>query len=90
MNNGNVDQKDVKDGKFRTSDLYYAAFLKVAGVPFHETERDGDRVFFLFESIEGLRDLRNQYYNRTAKVTALTFVDEIRTMKNLTHMAQER
>lgn len=84
--NGNVEQKDVKEGKYRTSDLYYSAFLKVAGVTFVETEKEGDRVFFVFESTEGLRDLRNQYYNRTAKVVALTFVDEIRTMKNLTHL----
>jgi hypothetical protein len=70
---------------YRTSDLYYAAYLKVAEVPFIEATREGDRVFFVFQASEGLRDLKNAYYNRTAKVSALTYADEIRTMKALTH-----
>jgi hypothetical protein len=75
-----------QDGtRYRTSDLYYAAYLKVAGVRFVETVRDGGRVFFLFEHQEGLRDLKNQYYSRTAKVPALTYADEIKTMKTLTY-----
>jgi hypothetical protein len=70
---------------FRTSDLYYAAFLRVAGVPFIQTETEGRRVFFVFELVTGLKDLKAQYFNRTAKVPALTLVDEIRAMKQLTH-----
>lgn len=81
---------EPKDGKYRTSDLYYAAYLKVAGVPFVETAKEGDRVFFVFEGSEGLRDLRSQYFNRTAKVSALNYADEVRSMKALTHMTQER
>lgn len=70
---------------YRTSDLYYAAYLKVAGVVFVETAREGGRVFFLFEAQDGLRELRNQYYSRVAKVPALTYADEIKTMKTLTY-----
>jgi hypothetical protein len=50
------------------------------------TVRDGGRVYFLFE--EGpvaIRELKQDYYNRKGKVPALTFVDEIRVMKGLTH-----
>ena len=75
-----------KDGMYATSDLYYAAYLKVAGVPYKGTEREGNRIFFLFEQSDALRDLKDQFFNRTAKVSALTYADEIKAMKALTHM----
>ena len=75
-----------EDGRYRTSDLYFAAYLKVAGVKLIETSQDKGRVFFIFEAIEGLRDLRNQYFNRIAKVPALTYADEVRSMKSMVHL----
>jgi len=74
------------DTFYRTSDLYFAAYLRVAGVPFLETQREGQRVFFVFEKMDGIRDLKAQYFNRTAKVPALTYADEVKNMKALTHM----
>lgn len=71
---------------YQTSDLYFAAYLRVAGVPFLETKRDGQRVIFVFDRVEGIRDLKAQYFNRTAKVPALTYADEVKNMKALTHM----
>tara|TARA_B100001094_G_C17584480_1_gene508994 strand:+ start:203 stop:463 length:261 start_codon:yes stop_codon:yes gene_type:complete len=71
---------------YRTSDLYYAAYLRVAGVPLIETEKEGSRVFFVFERVETIRDLKREYFNRTARVPALSYADEIRNMKALTHM----
>lgn len=83
-----MDQTESGD-RFRTSDFYFAAFLKTAGVPFMETTREasqeGSRTFFVFERVDGIRDLKNQYYSRSAKVVALTYADEIRTMKALTY-----
>lgn len=76
------------DGRYRTSDLYYAAYLKVAGVPYLGTEREGNRVFFIFEEGDGLRDLKTQYFNRLSRVSALTYADEIKAMKALTHMSE--
>lgn len=72
--------------EYRTSDLYYAAYLKVAGVPFLESEREGRRVHFVFENSDNIRDLKMGYFNRTAKVCALTYADEVKAMKALTHM----
>jgi len=72
--------------EYRTADLYYAAFLKTAAVSFLRTDREGRRVFFIFENSSMIPELQSQYYNRTAKVAALTYADEIRTMKSLTHM----
>jgi len=74
---------------YRTSDLYYAAYLRVAGVKMSGTHRDGGRVYFLFDE-EGvdMRELRDQYYNRTSKVAALSYADEIKVCKHLTHEAR--
>lgn len=76
-----------KSGHYRTSDLYYAAYLKVAGITLVGTKREGARIYFLFEEGDGetLRDLKTQYYNRSSKVAALTYADEIKVMKALTH-----
>jgi hypothetical protein len=77
-----------KDGRYKTSDLYYAAYLKVAGVDFlgTEVEAPSGRVFFVFDLPTSLSDLKRQYFNRSAKVAALSYADEIKAMKALTHM----
>lgn len=72
---------------YKTSDLYYAAYLKVAQVPFHDAVREKGRVYFLFEPTDAMRDLKNGFYSRTIKVPALSYADEIRAMKALTHSA---
>lgn len=75
--------------KYRTSDLYFSAYLKTAGVPFLTTERDGRKVIFVFERSNSIKDLKREYFNRTARVPALTFVDEIRSLKSLTYITRE-
>jgi hypothetical protein len=71
---------------YQTTDLYYAAYLKVAGVPFLGIEREGGRVTFLFGDQGPLvmRDLRNAYFTDAAKVAPLLFVQAIKAMKSLT------
>lgn len=77
---------DPNSPLYRTTDLYYAAYLKVAGVAFRGIEREGGRVTFLFDDQGTLvmRDLRNAYFTDTAKVAPLLFVQAIKTMKSLT------
>lgn len=78
-------QMSNSTGRYRTSDLYYAAYLKVAAVPFVEAVREpGGRVAFVFEDGDNIRDLKNQYYGRNAKVIAMSYSDEIKAMKALT------
>jgi len=76
------------DTTYKTTDLYYAAYLKVAGVPFLDISRgEGGRVTFLFED-QGpivMRDLRKAYFADTAKVPPMAFVQAIKTMKSLTY-----
>ncbi len=72
-----------EDGMYRTSDLYYASFLKAAGVPFQGAVLEGALVFFIFERVDGLRDLKNGYYNRSAQVSALDFAEAVKALKPL-------
>lgn len=74
------------DTNYKTSDLYFSAFLRVAGVKFLEAVRENGRFFFTFENGEAIRDLKREYFNRTAKVSALDYADEIRNMKAMLHL----
>lgn len=78
---------------FKTSDLSFAAFLRVAGVPFVGTEREQDKVWFLFEPVAGpssLRNLKSEYYAGTAKVSALEYARTLRDLKALVHAVLRR
>lgn len=70
---------------YRTSDLYYAAYLKVAGVVMVGTDWEGARMFFLFEWGPGLKDLKTQYFMDIAKVPALSYAQSLKALKALTH-----
>jgi len=72
---------------YKTSDLYFAAYLKVAGIPFQDTEWEGRRMFFVFEDQgqDVMRDLKKEYFSDKAKVSAMSFVQAVKLMKNLTH-----
>ncbi len=74
--------------EYKTSDLYFASYLKVAGLELLNTEKEGKKIIFVFRKTEFIRDLKKEYFNKTAKVSALLFVNEIRNMKSLTHMAR--
>jgi hypothetical protein len=77
---------------YRTSDLYFAAYLDVAGVPFlgdsFEAGKDGKkRTFLLFEDQGSrvMRDLKNDYFTGRAKVSAQSLVQAIKKMKQLVY-----
>lgn len=85
------------DGKYRTSDIYYAAFLKTAQVPYLDYERVPDpqnprrkRTMFIFERTDGIKALKSQYFARLpVKISPLTFADEVKALKYLTHEDEE-
>lgn len=72
---------------FRTSDLYFAAYLSAAGLPFIESAKSGTRTYFVFENRDDLRALKNAYFSGKGEVSALGLSNAIRTMKRLCHMA---
>jgi hypothetical protein len=84
--------QDVLPEKFRTSDLYFAAYLMTAGCILLDTsslkeEGNFTRIMFCFEKSPLLKDLKFQYFNRKAKVEALNFVDSIRSLKAVIHQS---
>ncbi len=85
MNTTGVQQPTVQ-----TADINYAAFLKLSRVPFVRTAREGSRVLFVFEQIEGYADLQRMWFNRTAKGVLPDYADELRALKSLIHMDKDR
>ena len=73
---------------FKSKDLYLSAFLRAAGARMIDTERRGTIVIFVFEQNgDGMiHRLQTDYYNKSAKIDARTFVDEIKVLKTLCHM----
>jgi hypothetical protein len=76
------------DSDFKTSDLYFAAYLQVAGVLMIRTEREPKgKVTFVFDtSIANLEELRNGWFSQTAKVPALNYANAIKSLKSIVHM----
>ena len=72
---------------YRTGDLSFATYLRIAGIPFMHAERDGRRVYFLFEDPGDnvIEDLRREYFADKAKVPVMSFVQMLRTMKTIIH-----
>lgn len=79
------------DTLYKTSDLYFAAYLKTAGVEMKRPEKDRNnerRTLFVFEhrgdgSIQRLQD---EYFAGTSKVGALAYADAIKSLKSLVHL----
>ncbi len=74
--------------EFHTSDLYFAAYLQVAGVPMTRTSRNGSgRVSFIFDiSIVNIAELKNGWFNQSGKVAALPYANAIKSLKSICHM----
>ena len=70
-----------------TTDLYYAAYLRVAGVPYMGESVEGRQVSFMFEDTPSMIDLKRDYFNGKGKVSALAYKREIIDLKALTHEA---
>lgn len=87
-NNGilNGDMFDDESG-YQTCDLYLAAFFLSAGCRMVRSFRDSlkKRVYFLFEKSDIVLDLKLKYFSREAKIDALTFSDNIKSLKSLCH-----
>jgi len=66
---------------YKTADLYLGAYFSVAGVPIEEMVKKGRQVTMHFRDEGQIEELRQQYYNRKAKVGALAFTQEIQMLK---------
>lgn len=75
------------DDSFQTCDLYLAAFFMSANCKMSTANRDRKtgRVYFVFEKNPILMELRINYFSREARVPALTYADNIKSLKSLCH-----
>ena len=82
----NGDVFDDESG-YQTCDLYLSAFFLSCGSKMVRSTRDSKtkRVYFVFEKNPILLDLKLKYFSREAKVDALTFADNIKSLKSLCH-----
>ena len=80
------DTFDVSSG-YQTCDLYLAAFFLSAGCEMMKSIRDQrtKRVYFIFEKNPTLKDLKINYFSRKGKIDALTFADNVKSLKSLCH-----
>lgn len=78
--------KDANE--FRTSDLYFAAYLQVAGVQMTRSDRNGSgKVSFIFDtSIANVEELKSAWFNQSGKVPALPYANAIKSLKSICHM----
>ena len=74
---------------FRTSDIYYSAFLCSLDIPLQTTEADkspdgSKKVIFVFKIAEAdLPRLKSAYFGGSGTVKARRFVDNIRSLKSM-------
>jgi hypothetical protein len=82
----NGDVYDSNQG-YSTCDLYLAAFFLSASCRMAKSVRDTKtkRVYFIFEKNPLIQDLRVKYYSREARIEALTYADNIKSLKSLCH-----
>ena len=80
------DMYDSESG-YQTCDLYLAAFFISTGCKMDKSERDMKtrRVYFIFEKNPLMQELKLKYFSREAKVDALTFADNVKSLKSLCH-----
>lgn len=74
--------------EFLTSDLYFAAYLQVVGVPMLRTTRNNGKVTFIFDpSVCNMTELKNGWVSQTGRVPAQLYANAIKNLKSMVHMA---
>jgi len=81
---------DKKMVLYRTSDIYFSAYLCALDLVLltTEQEREGDKtkmVFVFSLPIPDIPRLKASYFGGTGQVQARKFVDALRSLKSMTH-----
>lgn len=72
----------TKDG-YKTCDLYLSAFFATSGCPIKSTSLELKKVYFYFDNIEIIDKLKSSYFLRQGNVDALSYADNIKSLKSL-------
>lgn len=82
--NNNIHGDLIHTGNgYKTCDLYLAALFASSGCTIKSTERDGRKVYFHLENTDVLEKLKAAYFLRNCPVDALTYADNIKSLKSL-------
>jgi hypothetical protein len=77
----------MKRDEFLTADLYFAAYLQVAGAPYKRADRGPEgRVQFVFDAtLVNIEELKTAWFNRSGKVPANDYAHAIKNLKSVCH-----
>jgi hypothetical protein len=70
--------------KYKTRDLYFAAYLMTMDCTLTSSEWEGPAMFFHFASDQSFDELRDTYYAHTAAVDPFKFASNIKMLKSFT------
>ena len=70
--------------KYRTCNLYLAAFLKAKGYCLVDKEQEGNKSFFVFKDQTDRPQVVNSYFN-DGEVKVLYFKNALRDLKTILH-----
>lgn len=90
MTNRNGSKPGAIANEFRTNDLYFAAYLQVAGASLIRTDREpgGSKVFFVFDSsVANIDELRVAWFNNAGRIPAQPYANAIKSLKSACFMA---
>ncbi len=75
------------EGEYQTTDLYFAAYLQVAGAPMKHTNVAKGRLTFVFDStVANIVELQNAWFNHSGKVSALPYANAVKSLKHICHV----
>jgi hypothetical protein len=72
----------TRDG-YKTCDLYLAALFATSGCKIKSTTKDQRKVYFYFENTDVVEKLKSAYFIRQCPVDALTYADNVKSLKSL-------
>jgi hypothetical protein len=67
---------------YATSDLYLSAYLKTKGLQLQETQRNGKKIFFIFEDQPNRQSLIHEFFNG-GLVNITAFKNAVQDLKTL-------
>jgi len=75
------------ENQYKTSDLYFSAFLCCLDIPLTRTDREGEigsKMVFVFDITPSvLAQAKRLYFGGTGTVNAAKYVDSLRRLKSL-------
>lgn len=77
--------------EYRTTDLYFSAYLKAAGVPMTRADKNGTRITFVFNAaLHNIPELQQKWWSKSDFVSACVYANELKNLKGLCHSLWQR